>query len=304
MKGIARAALRKVGFEVKRISPTIPDYELAYMKAGRIPWSRGYEQAKTRFISEVLANPGLVEVFQKGCKLPEQFGVAFDERCVEYPWLLAHLKPGPERILDAGSTLNQSSILDNPMFLQKKLHILTLAPEAACFWYKRVSYLYDDLRDIPVRDDYYEAIACLSTLEHVGCDNTHYTQNEIHREHRTEDFVLVMREFRRVLRPGGTLFLTVPFGVYRYFGTFQQFDRKLLSKALEAFGKARDLSETFYRYTADGWNIAKATDCAMCEYVEWVANAWSSNQWPNPLPVEPDLAAAARAVACVRLIKG
>jgi len=302
MKGIARAALRKVGFEVKRISPTIPDYELAYMKAGRIPWSRGYEQAKTRFISEVLANPGLVEVFQKGCKLPEQFGVAFDERCVEYPWLLAHLKPGPERILDAGSTLNHAFILNHHVFWEKKLHILTLAPENNCFWHRGVSYLYDDLRSIPIRDDYYDIIACVSTLEHVGCDNTLYAHKNSHREHRPVDFVLVMQEFRRVLECGGTLFLTVPFGVYRHFGAFQQFDEKLLSRAVEAFGKASEVTETFYRYTREGWQLADAADCAPCEYVEWITRP--HDQWPNPLPVERDLAAAARAVACVRLIKG
>jgi len=36
-----------------------------------------------------------------------------------------------------------------------------------------------------------------------------------------------------VLKPGGSLFLTVPFGIYRHFGTFQQFDRKLLSRVVE-----------------------------------------------------------------------
>ena len=301
MREIARAALRKVGFEVKRISPTIPNDELAYLKAGRIPWGRGYDQAKTRFISEVLANPGLVEVFQKGCKLPEQFGVAFDERCVEYPWLLAHLKPGPERILDAGSTLNHAFILDHPVLREKKMHILTLSPENHSFWYKGVSYLYEDLRNIPIREGYYDTIACLSTLEHVGCDNRLYTHNEAYREDRAEDFALVMHELHRVLRIGGTLFLTMPFGVYRHFESFQQFDKKLLSRAVEAFGRASEVTESFYRYTPEGWQLADAADCAPCEYVEWITRP--HHQWPNPLPVEPDLAAGARAVACVQLIK-
>jgi len=128
MKNLARTALRKVGLEVKRI-PFLPDPELQYLKEGRIPWSRGYAEAKERSIREVLANPALLDIFRSNSKLPEQFGVGLDERYIEYPWLLAHIRPDPERMLDAGSILNHAFILDRPVFREKKLHILTLAPE-------------------------------------------------------------------------------------------------------------------------------------------------------------------------------
>ena len=272
-----------------------------YLRGGRVPWSPGYGIYKRHLITRALADETLLERFRRGDPLPSVYGVGVDERCVEYPWLLAHLHDGPEVLLDAGSTLNHDFIVDHPVFRRKVIHILTLVPEANCFWRTGISYLFHDLRDIPVRDAYYDTVACLSTLEHVGCDNTLYTRCS-HDEHRPGDFVLAIQELRRVLKPGGTLLLTVPFGVYRYFGTFQQFDRKLLSRAIEAFGNASEVTEIFYRYTADGWNVAGAEDCAECEYVEWINQP--RNQWPNPLPVEPDLAAAARSVACVRLIKG
>ena len=251
---------------------------------------------------QALADKTLLECFRRNEPLPLGYGVGVDERCIEYPWLLAHLHDEPEVLLDAGSALNYDFILNHPVFRSKVIHILTLAPEASCFWQRGISYLFHDLRDIPIRNAYYDTIACLSTLEHVGCDNTLYTYTDADREHLPEDFVLVIHELRRTLKTGGTLFLTVPFGVYRHFGTFQQFDRKLLSRAVEAFGKTSKVTETFYRYTAEGWQLADAADCAACEYVEWITRP--HDQWPNPLPVEPDLAAAARAVACVRLTKG
>lgn len=107
-----------------------------------------------------------------------------------------------------------------------------------------------------------------------------------------------------MLKPGGSLFLMAPFGIYRHSGVQQQFDRDLLSRAIEAFGKANNITETFYRYTIEGWNISDESDYAECEYVEWSVRVWAHHQLPNPFPVESDMAAAARAVACVRLIKG
>lgn len=275
-----------------------------YLQKGIVPWSSDYGLYRIELIAQALSDETLLERFRHSEPLLVGYGVGVDERCVEYPWLLAHLPASARCLLDAGSVLNHDFILNNSIFDNKKLHILTLAPEGNCFWQKGFSYLYDDLRDIPIRDDYYDAIICLSTLEHLGCDNTIHTQDETYRENRPEDFILAIKELRRVLRPSGVLLLSVPFGVYRHYGIFQQFDRALLSCAEEAFGLASEVVEMFYRYTANGWQLATAADCAECEYVEWIAKAWQHQRSPNPIPVEPDLAAAARAVACVRLVKG
>jgi len=261
-----------------------------------------YEKRKNEMIVEVIGDEKLLESFRNSGVLPPAYGLAIAERCVEYPWVFANLRNQTEILLDAGSTLNHEFILKLPLIQQKVIHILTLAPEANCFWNRRIGYLFHDLRDIPIRDSYYDTIVCLSTLEHIGCDNTVYTQDVRHREDRCKDFILAMKELRRVLKPGGTLLLTVPFGVYRHFGWLQQFDRKLLASAVDGFGKVCELKETFYRYTAEGWQLADAKDCAECEYVD--AMALSTNKRPYQQDLKPDLAVAARAVACVKLVKG
>jgi hypothetical protein len=271
---------------------------------GRIvPWSPGYEFYRSHLIIQVLRDESLVKRFRYGEPLPTGYGVGIDERCIEYPWLLTHLEMRMEVLLDAGSTLNYNFILENPALQDKVIHILTLAPEPKSFWQKGISYLFCDLRDIFIRDAYYDSVACLSTLEHVGCDNRLFTHSEVHNEHRPDDFVLAVQELTRVLKPGGTLFLTVPFGTYQYFGIQQIFDKELLSRAIAAFGEAKEIVQTFYRYTAEGWNIADVSHCTECRYVEWIARAWQFNKWPSPIPIEEDMAAAARAVACVKLVK-
>jgi len=300
MKQAIRVVLKKAGLEVKRLQPPSPDPEYIYSRNGKIPWSHGYDQAKERFIQGVLSDTSFLETFRMGGTLPEQFGVGFDERCVEYPWLFSRLSQQTEQLLDAGSALNHAFILKQEVIENKRLDILTLAPEPSCFWYRGVSYLYCDLRDIPIRDEYYDAIACISTLEHVGVDDVELTSDRsLHRTH-PNGFGQAIRELRRVLKPRGTLFLTVPFGLYRHYGTFQQFDRELLSIAVEEFGQA---DETFYMYNEKGWNISNAADCGNCEYVQWVASMWQASQSPQPVPVDRDMAAAARAVACVSLTK-
>lgn len=270
---------------------------------GSVPWSPGYARHKIQVITRALEDRTVFELFRSGGALPSKYGYGVDERCVEYPWLFSRLSDDAKYILDAGSVLNHDFIINHPFFKNKKLHLLTSAPEQNCFWRKGISYIYDDLRSIPMRDNYYDAIVCLSTLEHVGCDNTNYTAESIYSTRRPNDIELVMQELRRVLKPGGSLFLTVPFGFYRNFGNFQQFDRVLLSRAADAFGDASKHIETFYRYSAEGWQIAESAQCMECEYVEWIAESWLRHQMPSPIPVEPDLAAAARAVACVQLAK-
>jgi SAM-dependent methyltransferase len=293
LEGIQR--LRRFG---KNDSKNNSAYERAVL-----PGSQAYENSKRLLLEQTINAPKGLTNFRVGGKLPKGYGVGIDERCVEYPWLLSKLPIGTQRLLDAGSALNHEFLLDHPVIRDKSLHILTLAPEAGCYWQKGISYLFDDLRSIPIRDDYYDFVACISTLEHVGCDNTVYTGNPGHAEDQTDQFEIVMRELRRVLKPGGTLFLTVPFGAYKNHGLFQQFDRNLLTRAIKAFGDTRQVEEFFFHYHVEGWNWANASECFDCQFVDWIIQAWQRNEWPDPPPVEPDLAVAARAIACVQLVK-
>ncbi len=271
-----------------------------YHAHGSIPWTEGYLLYREQFISETLRNPDLLSMFRLCRPLPAGYGLALDERCVEYPWLFSRLEANPARILDAGSALNHKFLLDNPVWQFKKMHILTLAPETSCFWDRGISYLFEDLRNIPVRDNFYDMVICISTVEHIGFDNRAFTGDGTIGENNPDGFIAAMREMRRVLKSKGQLLLTVPFGRYRNIGTQQVFNKDLLEKTIAAFGPG-EVSKTFFAYSGEGWQFADVHKCSECDYVDWIM--LPSNLRPQEFPVQPDGAAAARAVACVRLEK-
>lgn len=268
--------------------------------AWRLGLRGNYEWHKAIFMKAALRDDALLAAFQSKGDLPPEYGIGVDERCIEYPWVLARLSPRSTRVLDAGSTLNHDLILQQPQVARKQLTILTLGPERVAFWQRGISYVYGDLRDINMRDSWFDEVACISTLEHVGFDNSGFTGQSAHHEQRPDEFPQVMRELARVLRPGGTLLLTVPYGPARLHRNTRIFDAATLNRAVEAFGPATRTDE-YYRYDERGWAPASAARCADREYVPWTTQPPAD--WPNPIPIEPDFAICARAVACITLVK-
>jgi len=254
---------------------------------GRRPWSRGYLEARDHQIRAALRATAAAGRFTPG----PGYGRSLDERVVEFPWFLEHLPKGTLRLLDAGSTLNHEVVLEHLPLDRVRLFISTLAPEDHCYWKRGISYVYEDLRDLSFKDGYFDCVASLSTLEHVGMDNALYVGDGQFRENARKDHLKAMAQFRRVLKPGGTLLVTVPYGREADHGWFQQFGREMLAELIASFGPARaDLR--FFRYRPEGWMSASQEECDDASYFDVHRGQ----------PLEPDRAAAARAVACVCLV--
>ena len=220
------------------------------------PWTRGYVEFKLHEIARVLRRGDF-----RADQLPAGYGFRLDERIVEYPWFFSRLPAAPGLLLDAGSILNFEFLLEQPALQNKRLHICTLAPEPECFWHKGVSYLFDDLRRLPYRDGVFDWAVSISTLEHVGMDNTLlYTARPGEKGiavarlsaggHRTQ---------ARVLKPGGTLYATVPFGRARDHGWLQIFDQPGIEDLIGAFGPAACTRE-YFLYHPEGWRRSTAPE--------------------------------------------
>jgi hypothetical protein len=270
-------------------------YLCLHLPSGPALWRRSYNYFKTVFLKGLLVNPRIIDLFDSRSELPWGYGIGMDERCIEYPWLLANMSSQSKEYLDAGSTLNNRLLLQHPRLKGKRLSILTLYPESACFWNMGVSYHFSDLRRMPFRDHWFDEIACLSTLEHVGMDNRLYSQLPKRQQYNTFDFEKALSEMHRVLKPMGRLLLTLPFGQYQDWGIFQQFDAALLDRAAQVFHPSLRL-DTFYLYRRNGWQISQIQDCKDCSYSNFIIQLWSLKK-KRPKP-EADYATGARAVVC------
>lgn len=273
----------------------------AYLRSDRRPWRAGYTEFRARHLARTLGDPPLMETFRTSRPLPPGYGFRLDARAVEIPWALSRLPNTGGALLDAGSSLNHSFAVDYCQRNGWKLHILTLAPETRCFWDRGVSYVYGDLRRTVFADDAFGAVVCISTIEHVGMDNTSYAgQDPAARPSDEWEFLRAVKELRRALSPGGALYITFPFGRHENHGWFQQLDSARVDRLIEAFGPVR-VSETVFRYLPDGWRLSDRAACAECEFFDVRASRYFDPA--SAIEYPPDYPAGERAVLCLELHK-
>jgi SAM-dependent methyltransferase len=273
-------------FEIKELLDrlALPFYKMS----GHRPWSPGYYTVKNGTIGSAIDMGLLSDV----AELPAKYGYRVDERVVEYPWLFAQLAENPGRMLDAGSALNHRFLLDRAPLKNAQLTIMTLAPEKRCFWDRSISYVFGDLRKTLFADSVFDVVASISTIEHIGLDNTMlYTGDASKKESDALGFTPAVAEFRRVLKPGGVCLITVPFGRRGVHGWYQVFDLDLVARVIQAF-QPSDHTVEYFGYGMDGWRRVEPAEIADAEFFDVHEGR----------AFDGDFAAGARGVACIRLV--
>jgi ubiquinone/menaquinone biosynthesis C-methylase UbiE len=129
-------------------------------------------------------------------------------------------------------------------------------------------------------------------------DNTHYTYDKNNKQNNTDDYIRAIDEMKRVLRPNGWLFLTVPFGQYENHGWLQQFDASMLRSLIAQFQPKKD-ERTFFRSTPRGWQMCAENDCRHLTYTDSLASKSRLNG--HGAAVAPPVSATG--LACVALQK-
>lgn len=253
-------------------------------------WSMGYDEAKDGALADTLDSEKLLERFRSGGSLPRGFGFSLDERMVEIPWVVANLVRGG-RVLDAGSSLNHPVILERVEPLVESLTIVTFTEEQPHPDFES-RQVVADLRSLPFDDATFDAVVCVSTLDHVGMDNSEYGSTEPPSDDPDSEVARALAELRRVMRPGGELLITVPYGRPQSFGWCRQFDEPGVRRMIDSFGDD-DATVAVYAHTLRGWNLSTPGQAADAIYRDPRRDG----------PLGSGCIYAAEAVACIHLTR-
>ncbi len=188
-----------------------------------------------------------------------------DERAVEVPWCLARYD-GEQRVLDVGYAFAEPAYLAGLTALGAGELVGVDLAEAEVPGLRPVAA---DVRELPFDDGAFELILCISTLEHVGRDNTVYDVDAAGDERGDE---AALRELHRVLAPEGRLLVSVPTGEPDDQGWQVQRPPEEWIARFERAGFLVFEDELYVR-AGDGWRSATLDEARGAQYGERSAGA-------------------------------
>jgi SAM-dependent methyltransferase len=241
-----------------------PFRKFIYQVRGGTPWSYGYLDKRWELIYNIIRDESALDRFAHS-KTPDGYGIGFDERTVEYPWIFSKLGMiTGKKILDAGSTFNYPQVISHPVLKGNEVSIYTFYPEYNNFIKDRISYQFGDLRQLPYRDSWFDHVICQSTIEHVDMDNSIYGYELEKAEDvavKSYEYMKVVEELIRVLKPGGKLLLTFPYGRFKNYGFFQQFDKEMAQHIFKRLCSAGRMQDYYMLYSQNGWTFVSSEEC-------------------------------------------
>ena len=170
-----------------------------------------------------------------------------DERLVEVPWVLSRLRSG--RVLEIGYAFAEPAYV--AALVDADVGELVGADLAAAD-VPGMDTVVADARALPFPDGSFDQVLLVSTLEHIGADNTVYGgDGNVDASGR----VAALGEVRRVLKASGSLLVTVPLGEPHDYGWFRQEDIRGWTKLFTGAGFFVEEQEA-YELLDDGWRSA------------------------------------------------
>jgi SAM-dependent methyltransferase len=171
-----------------------------------------------------------------------------DERVVEIPWVLSRLRPSA-RVLEVGYAFAEPAYLAGLLRAGVELVGADLATREV----EGMETVEADVRELPFPDRSFDQVLLVSTLEHVGADNTVYG---LQAEGDPDSRLRALRELRRVLHRDGSLLVTVPLGEPGDYGWFRQEDERGWTRLYARAGFFVEEVEA-YELTHEGWRATR-----------------------------------------------
>jgi len=204
--------------------------------------------------------------FPAAVSLPRPCGERLPERVVEL--LLARLSYWPGAlVLDVGHANSMTCHRDMVRSLPAPRKITGIDMAEPVF---DASQLYAesvrrDICDTGFADETFDLVWCISSLEHIGMDNSGY--GESGSDGATAEGALA--EMLRITRAGGSILVTVPYGKRENHGWFRNFDLESLQDLLEAVRPLGAVHELYFAHSrGGGWGRTDAEELKTTGYLD------------------------------------
>jgi SAM-dependent methyltransferase len=200
-------------------------------------------------------------------QLPPLYAKGLPERAVELLIAWHSYRPGL-RVLDVGHAyamlchLHMIRALPQP----RRLTGVDIAnPQYDSRPYYQASLIGDITRST-IPGESFDLIWCISALEHFGMDNSLYTSQF---DQTSGQDARALGEMVRILAPGGTLVVTVPYGRYEDHRTMKNYDAQRWQALLETVRSKARVREMYFRHTfGAGWAQAESPELRYVGYYD------------------------------------
>jgi len=183
------------------------------------------------------------------------------DRVFEYPWVLKNIDIKEGRLLDVGSTVG--NMLKE--LIPENIEIHTINTEKKESNNKTIQYI-GDIRKTEYKDNYFDAVTCISTLEHIGVEGRYHSDND------PDGDLKAMIEMHRILKTGGKLYITIPYGIRDVLPINKLYNKNRINVLTKDF---RIIKEEYLKYNSKYslWLNSSEQEAGM---TDWLKDRWYS----------------------------
>ena len=156
------------------------------------------------------------------------------DRDIEWSWVASQIPSGPGHALDFGTGRSFLGLIA----AQKEFNVVAVDLTSVQWLYRhsRLRFVRGDILKLPLLNDHFDLIINCSAIEHVGLSGR-YGVNE----NRPDGDLEAMKHLRELMKPGGTMILTVPVGQDAVFSPLHRvYGKQRLPKLLEGYTIVKD----------------------------------------------------------------